>query len=65
MASLCSDWLREEYSLRVNLYTFGAPRVGLEQYSRKSSKSNDKVYRCTHGADPVPKVPVWPFIQWR
>ncbi|MCC3822205.1 lipase [Vibrio parahaemolyticus] len=62
LASLCSDWLREEYSLRVNLYTFGAPRVGLEQYSRKSSKSNDKVYRCTHGADPVPKVPVWPFI---
>ncbi|MGU3845626.1 lipase family protein, partial [Vibrio diabolicus] len=43
LASLCSDWLREEYSLRVNLYTFGAPRVGLEQYSRKSSKSNDKV----------------------
>ncbi|HAS3047823.1 TPA: lipase family protein [Vibrio parahaemolyticus] len=62
LASLCADWVRSEMKVRTTLYTFGAPRVGLEAYARSSEKLNDGVYRCTHGADPVPKVPLWPFI---
>ncbi|UTV27572.1 lipase family protein [Photobacterium atrarenae] len=62
LASLCADWLKSEFSLRVNLYTFGSPRVGLEPYARKSGSGADKIYRCTHGADPVPMVPLWPFV---
>ncbi|MGF1723817.1 lipase family protein [Photobacterium nomapromontoriensis] len=61
LASLCADWLRDEFSMRVNLYTFGAPRIGCEGYVRKSEHVNDKIFRCTHGADPVPLIPLWPF----
>ncbi|MCU8491613.1 lipase family protein [Vibrio vulnificus] len=62
LASLCADWLKSEYSYRVNLYTFGAPRVGLEQYAIKSGNRADKIFRCTHGGDPVPMIPLWPFV---
>ncbi|MBD1555525.1 lipase family protein [Vibrio sp. S9_S30] len=61
LASLFADWLRAELSMRVNLYTFGAPRVGHQMYARKSEHANDKIFRCTHGADPVPMIPLWPF----
>ncbi|MFS2264478.1 lipase family protein [Vibrio vulnificus] len=62
LASLCADWLKSEYTCRVNLYTFGAPRVGLEQYAIKSGNRADKIFRCTHGGDPVPMIPLWPFV---
>lgn len=62
LASLCADWLKSEFSCRVNLYTFGAPRVGLAQYAMKSGNRADRIFRCTHGADPVPMIPLWPFV---
>ncbi|CAE6929190.1 Lipase (class 3) [Vibrio sp. B1FLJ16] len=61
LASLFSDWLKDEFSMRVNLYTFGTPRVGHESYARKSDHTNINIFRCTHGADPVPLIPLWPF----
>ncbi len=36
--------------------------MGLSGFARKTSFGVDRIYRCTHGADPVPKVPLWPFI---
>ncbi|XQF93815.1 lipase family protein [Pseudoalteromonas espejiana] len=44
----------------TNLYTFGAPRVVLSN-SIHSAANNIGQYRVTHGADPVPCVPAWPF----
>ncbi|WP_024607322.1 lipase family protein [Pseudoalteromonas sp. TAB23] len=61
LAALSADWIKAEYSLPVKLYTFGSPRVGLEPFSRSTTSRLDKIYRCTHGADPVAKVPLWPF----
>ncbi|KDC53950.1 lipase family protein [Pseudoalteromonas sp. S3431] len=61
LATLSADWIKAEYSLPVKLYTFGSPRVGLEGFSRAATSRIDKIYRCTHGADPVAKVPLWPF----
>ncbi|HEA17162.1 MAG TPA: lipase family protein [Pseudoalteromonas prydzensis] len=61
LASLSADWIKAEYSLPVKLYTFGSPRVGLDGFARAATSRIDKVYRCTHGADPVAKVPLWPF----
>ena len=61
LATLSADWIRAEYSIPVKLYTFGSPRVGLENFSRAATSRIDKIYRCTHGADPVAKVPLWPF----
>lgn len=62
LASLAADWVKLRYRKPVNLYTFGAPRVGLSGYATNSTFGVDKIYRCTHGADPVPNVPLWPFI---
>ena len=61
LATLSADWIKAEYSLPVKLYTFGSPRVGLDNFSRAATSRIDKIYRCTHGADPVTKVPLWPF----
>lgn len=61
LAGLTADWLKQTYSLPVNLYTFGAPRVGLQGFAQKTTARLDNIFRCTHGADPVPKVPLWPF----
>lgn len=61
LASLAAIWIKQRFGNRVALYTFGAPRVGLNDFALKSSGSIDKIYRCLHGDDPVPMVPVWPF----
>ncbi|WP_394143461.1 lipase family protein [Vibrio atypicus] len=63
LASLTADWIKSnpEFQGKVYLYTFGAPRVGLNGFATKTSNKVDKIFRCVHGADPVPKVPVWPF----
>ncbi|EIK0770681.1 MULTISPECIES: lipase family protein [Vibrio] len=62
VASLAAEWLRCTYHARVHLYTFGAPRVGFLPFARGVSSEIEKTYRCTHGADPVPMVPLWPFV---
>jgi len=62
LASLAADWIKSYYCRPVNLYTFGSPRVGLNGFATKTTSRIDNIYRCTHGADPVPMVPLWPFI---
>ncbi|WDE12415.1 lipase family protein [Thalassomonas haliotis] len=61
LATLAAEWIKSEYKVPVYLYTFGSPRVGLQGFAVKSTNSIDEVFRCTHGADPVPMGPVWPF----
>ncbi|XQW83488.1 lipase family protein [Thalassotalea piscium] len=61
LAGLTADWLKSEYGMPVNLYTFGSPRIGLSGFSVQTTARVDNIFRCTHGADPVPKVPLWPF----
>jgi len=61
LAGIVADWLKSELGGTVNLYTFGSPRVGLSGFALKTTNNIDNIYRCTHGADPVPKVPLWPF----
>ncbi|MDO6611321.1 lipase family protein [Shewanella sp. 1_MG-2023] len=63
IASLTADWAaHSNYASNVNLYTFGAPRVGQTSFATKNTNRLHKIHRCTHGADIVPKVPLWPFI---
>lgn len=62
LASLTADWVKNRYRKPVKLYTFGAPRVGMTGYATAASHGIDSLHRCTHGADPVPNVPLWPFI---
>ena len=61
LAALTADWIKAEFKKTVYLYTFGAPRVGKKDFANSTSARVDKMFRCVHGADPVPKVPIWPF----
>ncbi len=63
LATLVANWIAAspKFKGRVNLYTFGSPRVGLKSFSINSSSRVSKHFRCVNGADPVTKAPVWPF----
>ncbi|KAH7384655.1 Alpha/Beta hydrolase protein [Pyrenochaeta sp. MPI-SDFR-AT-0127] len=57
LASLAAGVLRSQ-GVTVDLYTYGAPKIGLEGISQYlSSTSRGQTYRVTHKADPVPKLP--------
>lgn len=63
LATLLADWIGSSpWRQPVYLYTFGAPRVGLGGFALANTSRVSANHRCTHGADPVPKVPLWPFI---
>ncbi|RCU52908.1 lipase family protein [Corallincola holothuriorum] len=62
LANLTANWLRANYHVPVSVYTFGAPRVGRKDYANSTQGEMENIYRCVHGADPVPMVPVWPFV---
>jgi hypothetical protein len=61
LANLAANWLKQHFKAEVKLYTFGAPRVGYDAFALKTESAMD-IYRCVHAADPVPLVPVWPFM---
>jgi len=61
LATLAADWIKTEFKKKVYLYTFGSPRVGKKDFVIHHSSRVDKMFRCVHGADPVPKIPLWPF----
>lgn len=62
LAHLTADWVKRQYGNRVCLYTFGSPRVGLTEFAKKTTTSIDKHFRCVHASDPIPMIPLWPFI---
>jgi triacylglycerol lipase len=63
LANLATNWLKQRFKANVKLYTFGAPRVGYPSFALKTiSATNNVIYRCVHAGDPVPLVPVWPFV---
>ncbi len=59
IAELTAIWASER-GIKTKLYTFGAPRVVLRDSIYSAAMDIDH-YRVTHGADPVPCVPTWPF----
>jgi len=47
----------------VSLYTFGAPRVGGQDFtSDLTRRLGVRTYRVYHPADPVPMIPMFPFL---
>lgn len=61
--------LNAEYLLKggypVSVYTFGAPRVGSENFARNLTQKmagKGNIYRVSHIADPVPMIPTFPFV---
>ncbi len=64
IASLAAEWIsaRNQFT-NVNLYTFGAPKPGFEQFSYKITKKvgHTNIHRVYHATDPVPMIPLFPF----
>lgn len=64
VATLAADWLKSETGKNVKAYTFGCPKVGLwlfaANFTRKLKKEN--IYRVFHATDPVPMIPMFPYI---
>ncbi len=65
IATLAADWVKTSLKRNVKLYTFGAPKPGLMLFTtnltRKLGKQN--IFRTYHATDPVPMIPVFPFVQ--
>jgi len=65
VATLAADWVKTYLKKSVKLYTFGAPKPGLMLFAtnltRKLEKKN--IFRTYHASDPVPMIPLFPFVQ--
>lgn len=65
IATLAADWIKANGSVSsARLYTFGSPRVGLENFAAKCASRlvATNIHRVYHRTDPVPMVPTWPFF---
>lgn len=55
-----------KFNIFPKLYTFGAPRVGLkvQMYDKLISSviGEDNIFRVSHNFDPIPMIPVSPYI---
>ncbi len=62
VAAIAAEWLSARRQ-NVKLYTFGAPKPGLEFFADKltTNVGADNIYRVYHSTDVVPMVPVYPF----
>ena len=64
VASLAADWVAQALKHPTKLYTFGCPRVGTELFVKRTTASigADNIFRVYHRTDPVPMVPLYPFM---
>ncbi|KUI53627.1 Lipase [Cytospora mali] len=62
VASILGAYLREMF-LKVDIYTFGSPRIGNAALVKYVYNQPGKTYRITHYNDVVPRLPpmFWPF----
>ncbi|MEW5756922.1 MAG: lipase family protein [Pseudomonadota bacterium] len=64
IASLAADWVARNTIHTAKLYTFGAPRVGTEWFAKSTTSAigRENIHRVYHRTDPVPMVPLYPFM---
>jgi len=64
IASLAADWVACNTTHKATLYTFGAPRVGTSWFveSTTAKIGSKHIHRAYHRTDPVPMVPLYPFM---
>lgn len=64
VASLAADWVSRTLKLPTKLYTIGAPRVGTDWLVKSTTASirEENIFRVYHSTDPVPMVPLYPFM---
>jgi hypothetical protein len=58
LATLCAAWVREHYTDKVMLYTYGSPRAGCKDFvDHYSSTKKFPAFRVANPTDLVPSVP--------
>jgi triacylglycerol lipase len=63
VATMNAAWAVANKLPHVHCYTFGAPRVGDALFSDwLSSKLSGRLQRVHHSGDPVPMIPLFPFV---
>lgn len=64
VATLAANWVKRTTHKHVMLYTFGAPKPGFEGFAKglTTQLGPDNVHRMYHTTDPVPMVPLYPFV---
>lgn len=65
IASLAADWVTNTLRKSVQLYTYGAPRVGTSWFSKSTTEkiTPGHMYRVYKKTDPVPMVAIYPYVQ--
>ncbi|MGN0920182.1 MAG: lipase family protein, partial [Cellvibrio sp.] len=63
LATICADWIRSAYNRSPYLYTYGSPRVGLQDFAAHCTHNlgSKKIFRVYHSTDIVPCIPIWPY----
>jgi len=64
LATLIAEYVSSATTYKPYLYTFGAPRVGLQSFSDMltTNLSPERMFRVYHRTDIVPCIPFWPFV---
>jgi triacylglycerol lipase len=67
LATLNADFFTGSKIAGVSLYTFGSPRTGDMLFSRSltrrmTASHGCSIYRVYHPSDPVPMIPLFPFL---
>ncbi|KAM0269836.1 hypothetical protein ACHAQH_009638 [Verticillium albo-atrum] len=57
VVTLAAAYLRAKESIPLDLYTYGSPRVGNNQFTTLVSAQAGSEYRITYGAEPFPRIP--------
>jgi hypothetical protein len=63
LAMLNADFFTSRGVAAASIYTFGAPRTGLRWFADEITfrVGEDRIFRVSHIADPVPMIPILPF----
>ncbi len=64
VATLVADWVQHFFGKKTIVYTFGAPKVGFESFAKSVTArlGGENIHRVYHSADPVPMLPLYPFL---
>lgn len=57
VATIGAAYLRESEGVAVDIYSYGAPRVGNDVFANFVTDQPGAEYRITHGRDPVSRLP--------
>ena len=64
VATIAANWIANNKTQTVKLYTYGAPKSGLMMFANSATRKirKENIFRVYHATDPVPMVPLFPYM---